>query len=83
MEDIERYKRIRDKILQVLKDDPPNILDGIKSRVTREIDMRIKTHHSDPISAHEKLIMQRFLGHKEEIPGSGMWFETSHKVSHA
>ena len=41
----------------MLKDDPPNILDGIRSRVTREIDMRIKTDHSDPISAHEKFVM--------------------------
>ena len=83
LEDIYRYKRIRDKIHQVLKDDPPNILDGIRSRVTREIDMRIKTDHSDPISAHEKFVMQRFLGHKEEIPGSGMWYEASSEVSHA
>ena len=41
----------------MLKDTPSDILDGIKSRVTREIDMKIKTNRTDPISAHEKFII--------------------------
>ena len=54
---MERFKRIRDKIHIMLKEIPSDILDGIKSRVTREIDMRIKTDRTDPISAHEKFIL--------------------------
>ena len=56
-EDIERFSRIRDKIILLQKDNPPNMLDGIKSRVTREIDMRIKTDKNDPITPNDKLII--------------------------
>ena len=56
-EDIERFSRIRDKIIHLTKDNPPNMLDGIKSRVTREIDMRIKTDTTDPITPNDKFII--------------------------
>ena len=56
-EDIERFSRIRDKIIYLQKDNPPDMLDGIKSRVTREIDMRIKTDKTDPITPNDKFII--------------------------
>ena len=52
-EDIARFSRIRDKIGRLMKDDPPNMLDGIKARVTREVDRRIKTDRTDPISPND------------------------------
>ena len=57
---------------------PINFLDGIKAKIIREVDMRIKK--KNPITNFDTLIFQRFLGHKEEIPGSGMWFESSAMV---
>ena len=36
-------------------------------------------HVNDPIanSVSDQLIFQRMLGHKEEMPGSGQWYESS------
>ena len=80
-EDIERFTRIRDKIMNLMKDQPANMLDGIKSRITREIDMRIKTDMNNPITPNDQLVFQRVLGHKNDMPGSGMWYESSNAVA--
>ena len=40
-EDMERFVNIRDKFKSIVKDLPPNMLDGIKSKVEKELDMRV------------------------------------------
>lgn len=78
-EDMERFVNIRDKVKSIVKDLPPNMLDGIKSKVEKELDMRVQKEN--PISNFDSLIFQRQLGHKEDMPGSGMWYETSSIVN--
>ena len=57
------------------------MLDAIKAKVTRGHDLTIKKTKRDPIaeSPADKLIIQRFLGHKEEWPGSAQWYQSSTK----
>lgn len=55
------------------------MLDAIKAKIDRGHDLTIKRNKKDPIadSPADRLILQRFLGHREEWPGSAQWYQTS------
>ena len=57
------------------------MIDGIKTKLERDFNFNIKSKR-DPIdsSSADQLIFQRVLGHKEEQPGTGQWFETSEEA---
>jgi len=40
-EDMDRYVNIKEKVKMIVKDLPPNMLDGIKAKVEKEFDMRV------------------------------------------
>ena len=56
------------------------MLDGIKNKLEREFKFQINTGR-DPIkmSSADQLIFQRILGHKDELQGSGQWYESSER----
>ena len=35
-----------------------------------------------PIQTEDRLVFQRMLGFKEEMPGSGMWYESSKLITY-
>ena len=79
-EDIERFTRVSYVVKEAVKvaGISSNIISGVREKVNRDTEFKM-LHKSDPIetSANDQLIFQRMLGHKEEQPGSGQWYESS------
>ena len=49
---------------------PKSRLELVKARVERDSDFKVM-HRKDPVRVTDKFILQRYLGHKEDMPGSG------------
>jgi len=84
--DLERLNYVQADITDVNKayDERNNknekILDSMEVRSIREVTSTKFTNRLTNVrtyQANENLIYQRILGHKEDMPGSGQWIETS------
>ena len=79
-EDIERFTRVSQSVRLILKEAgiANNLISGVRGKVNRDTEFKM-LHKSDPIetSVNDQLIFQRMLGHKEDQPGSGQWYESS------
>ena len=72
VEDIDRFKRIQSHVKQYLKTLQHVYKEGITWKMNKQITFVKRS--TEPM---QNLIFQRFIGFKEEQPGSGQWYETS------
>ena len=60
------------------------IIKSMQTRTIREITSSKFTNKLTKVNtyqANENLIYQRILGHKDDMPGSGQWIETSNETT--
>ena len=83
-ENIDRFIRIDKIVKQAMKEEnkQTQMMDAIKAKGSRGHDLTInKTKKEPTMSPSDKLILQRFLGHAHEWPGSAQWYHSSVKES--
>lgn len=71
-EDIERFNRIQNLVIRYFEEIPQSHREGIVRKMNN---MTVfKKNLTEPTN---KLIFNRFIGFKEQQPGSGQWYESS------
>jgi hypothetical protein len=74
-ENIGRFNRINNTVKDLLKDRPGDLIDVLYTKQQRAME-----HNTDDFKPAEKMIFQRQLGFKDEVPGAGQWYQSSNMV---